>query len=165
MPSEDQPRSTLVTRVGRLFLLGSVALLALTLSQLLVLVSPAGPPQARPTQYGGISEALILLAASILLYASTMSVSFALLKRIAWARPAFIGMLGFGIVLNLARLLLSSLSDDQPELPSEGPAPYLMIMRVSTILDVLVPLATIVFFAWLIVKLSSQAVRAEFSRG
>jgi hypothetical protein len=165
MRTDAPSHSALVTRVGRFFLLASCGLIAITISQLMVLLSPTAPPQARPTHYAGIQETLMFLAALLLLYALTLSVSFALLKRISWARPAFIGILALGIVLNLARLVFNTLVAGETELPTEGPAPYLAILRASSVLDVLVPVGLIAGFAWLIVKLNSATVRAEFERG
>jgi hypothetical protein len=164
MATEDHPRSTLITRVGRLFFFGSFALIAVTLSQLLVLLGPTGPAAARPMTYSGSSETLMFLSASLLLYALTLSSSFALLKRLVWARPAFIGILGVGIVLNVAKLVWSHFGPDQPALPAEGPAPYLFILRGASVLDVLLPLGTIAIFGWLIAKLNSAPIRDEFSR-
>ena len=165
MRVEDAPRSKLVTRVGQLFLLGSTALMGITASQLLVVFSPAAPEPARPMHYPGVSQAAVFLAALLLLYSLTLAVSFALLKRIAWARPALIVILGLGIALNLARLVWTTLGEYQEELPEDGPAKFQLILRVASVLDVLLPIALITAFAWLIVKLNSAAVRSEFEPG
>src|SRR5262245_51826469 len=125
---ENHPRSKLITRVGQLFLLGSTALLAITISQLLVLSDAIGSEPTPRAHYPGTQEAAILIAGQLLLYASTLLVSFALLKRFHWARPAFIAILVLGIALNVVKLIWSYFATDGNEpLPTDGPAPYLFI--------------------------------------
>ncbi len=162
MVNDDNLRSKLITRVGRLFLFGSTVLITITLSQLIVLFGTAAGSDAPQPAYPGIEESALVLVALLLVYVLTLAISFALLKRISWARPALMGLLGLGIVLNALKLGVGVLASDQPPPVAAGPAPLLWIVRVATTLDVLVPLALIAVFVWLIAKLGDPRVRAEF---
>lgn len=160
-----QQRSKFVTRVARVFSIGSLVLFAVTLGQLYLLLRPIEPSPVRAVIERGAPLTAMVLAALLLLYAITLSVSVALLRRISWALPAFVGILGLGIALNFGRLAWSVLRERQPEMPDEGPAAFLFLVRAATLLDVAVPIGTIVVFGWLILRLSRESVRAEFSRG
>jgi hypothetical protein len=144
------------------FLFGSTLLITITISQLLVLFGATTPDAVPAHEYAGLEESSVFLAALLLLYSLTLAVSFALLKRLSWARPALIGLLGVGIVLNALKLGFGVFISEPHPPPNEGPAPLLWIVRAATVLDVLLPLALIAVFAWLIAKLSNARVRAEF---
>ena len=100
--------------------------------------------------------AIALLALSIF----TLFVSVGLLRRSRWARPTFIVLMALGLLGHLF-----TLGVDRPRsatFPTEGPASYLRMLWFIRFLDIAYPIAACVLFAWIIIKLSSKAVRDEF---
>jgi hypothetical protein len=156
---DDWPRSTFVTRIGRAFLMGSLVLITITLTQLSLLFAP--PASFIETDSTNQTISWSLLLGSCALYTATLVVSWSLLKRRSWARSAFVGLMAFGIALNVAKLGARVLIP-APRPAMEGPAPYLFILRFASLTDVLFPFGVIALFAWIIVRLQSSPVRAEF---
>jgi hypothetical protein len=142
--------------------MGSCVLLTVTLTQLMVLgASPVELSGHEGGAAGTLGSWLLLLSFGVL-YVATLIAALALLKRWYWARPAFICFMAVGIVLNLAKLGIG-VCRPAPEQAMEGPPPYLLILRLASMTDVLLPIGTILLFGWIIVRLRSETVRAEFN--
>lgn len=105
--------------------------------------------------------------AFLLLSATMFTSSVALLKRKNWARIAFIIFLAFGIAWNIGSLFLqSAFFSSMPQMPSDAPPEFrAQFESMATVMLVAMSLFAIAFsvlFAWLIKRLVSPSIRAEF---
>ena len=99
-----------------------------------------------------------------LVSAVTLVASIGLLRRLNWARLLFIALLVLSIVWQVAGLALQqTIFSMLPAVPPEAGAPpveqFLHVMRVA---GVVLTLAFAVLFGWIIKRLVSPAVVAEF---
>lgn len=105
--------------------------------------------------------------AFFLLSATMFIFSAALLKRKNWARIAFIVFLAFGIAWNIGSLFLqSAFFSSMLQLPSDAPpefrAQFESMATVMLVATSLFAIALSALFAWLIKRLASPSIRAEF---
>lgn len=186
-PTLARPRSTFVTVVAWVFIIlsGFTALISL-LQNLMVAYMPRDlfdtamqdstfarviPPAARFM----FSHFQLLLLCMFILVALMLAASIGLLQRRNWARLVFIGLLGLGILYNLAGLVLqqSMLSSMTAQFPldsavsadsnlrstvqqfDEMMAGFRVVMYVVTI-------GFVALFGWIIAKLVSRPIREEF---
>lgn len=87
-----------------------------------------------------------------------------LLKRKNWARIIFIVLMALGIVWNLGGLAIQfTVFSSMPEMAGKGVPPefgYMMI--IMKIASVIMVLAFSVLYGWIIKKLTSAPIKAEF---
>jgi len=109
----------------------------------------------------------IFIAAFWSLSVLTFIAAIGLLWRKNWARLYFIAVLALGIVWNLAslwlqHLVLSVASTTMRNAPAEFTRQAEVFETIISIVSVAIAVGTAVLFAWLITRLLSRAVRAEF---
>jgi hypothetical protein len=102
---------------------------------------------------GGLVMSVFLLVASI-----------GLLKRRNWARIIFIVFMGFSVVWNVASVfLMPSLYSTMPMVPQAQGLPVLKVIQtVMSVFAVVMALAFTVLFGWIVKKLLSARIKAEF---
>ena len=101
--------------------------------------------------------------------------SIGLLRRRNWARLVFIGLLGFGIVYNIAALVLqqSMMSSFTPPFPidsvigadstfRETTQQFTQMMAGMRVVMFIFAIGFAALFAWIIAKLMSRPIRQEF---
>ncbi len=99
--------------------------------------------------------------------ATTLASSIGLLYRRNWARIVFIVMMGLGIAWNLLGLALGAFMltvvNGLPMHAAKGP-PFALGTMVAVVMafNALIALGFSALFAWIILKLRSPAIRAEF---
>ena len=105
---------------------------------------------------------LLVLVVSAISFVSAI----ALLKRKNWARIFFIVFMSLGIVWNLGGLVMQfAVFGSMPEVAGKGlPPEFENMMIVMKIASVITVLAFSALFGWIIKKLSSATIKAEFSR-
>ncbi len=102
----------------------------------------------------------------LLLSATSLVAAIGLLKRKNWARLLFIALMVLGIAWNLGGLVLHFTMFNQLPHMAQGDMPHDMgrMMGAMKIFTSLVALAFAGLFAWIIRKLTSAPIRAEFGR-
>ena len=100
----------------------------------------------------------------LLVSVTALVAAIGLLKRKNWARLAFIALMSLGVVWNVAGLAVQfSLLEQMPELSGQAvPAEFAAMMRIMQVVSVVMVLAFCALFVWLIRKLLSAPIRAEF---
>ncbi|MGA7828464.1 MAG: hypothetical protein WCA04_12420 [Geobacteraceae bacterium] len=102
----------------------------------------------------------------IFLVVSVTSVvsAIALLKRKNWARIVFIVLMSLGIAWNLGGLVLQfTLFNTIPQMAGMAvPAGFEAMMIIMKIANVLMVVAISILFGWIIKKLTSPLIKAEF---
>jgi hypothetical protein len=171
-------RSTFVTAVAVTFIVLSAGSTLIGIMQNLMFglllpadafdMSATAPPEGMPGfMVFMMSHMRLVFALVLALSAGTLVVSIGLLKRKAWARPAFIGVMALGIAWNLLGLVLQhsmmNFIGAQP-IPVEGGAPdFRSIMVVMQVFSLLFALAMSAAFGWIIYKLLQPQIAAEFA--
>lgn len=110
-------------------------------------------------------------AVGLTLSIGTLVAAVGLLLRLEWARRAFIAVVLLAIVANLAGLwlqqeLLQALIDhtlSRTPLPREAAGVFGGFATAARAAAVTLSLATCLLLAWIIARLSTQAVRQEFA--
>ncbi len=167
------PRSTFITALAWTFIVmaGFASLIAVAQNIMIQLMFPtdlALPPSTDASGVPAILDFLLghiryLFLAFLILSIGTLVAAIGLLKRRNWARLAFVGILGLGILWNLAGIALQQLVFASPDHPQAGGAPELermvMFMRVFS---ALFAVGLSLLLAWLVKRLLSAPVRAEF---
>lgn len=100
----------------------------------------------------------------LLVSATALVAAIGLLKRKNWARLAFIALMGLGIAWNVAGLAVQfTMLEQMPELAGQGvPQEFTTMLRIMQVFSVVMVLAFCTLFVWLIRKLRSAPIRAEF---
>jgi len=110
-----------------------------------------------------MSNPRLLFVLFLVVSASTLVASIGLLWRHNWARLFFIGLMVLGALWNLASLVMVFVM-----LQSFGIAPgdvfhlHDGMMAVMVVFQVVMVLALVALFAWIVRRLMSEAVRLEF---
>lgn len=99
------------------------------------------------------SNIRFLFLGLFLFFTITFTASIGLLRRKNWARLVFIGLMALGILWNVV-------GPEDPDFVQNFSRMF-MIMRIATAVLII---GLTVLFGWIIRKLSSPAVRAEFSK-
>jgi hypothetical protein len=104
---------------------------------------------------------LLFLAVS----ATSLVSAIALLKRKNWARVIFIALMSLGIVWNIAGVVLQfTMFNNIPEFANkDAPPEFENMMRLMQAASVIMVIAFTVLFGWIIKKLVSPQIRAEFN--
>lgn len=105
--------------------------------------------------------------AFLMVSAATLASAIGLLRRKEWARLAFIGLLSLGIVWNIAGIfiqhsMLGSAAMAPMHAPPEFRAEFERMAMMMGIFSVVFAVAVSVLFGWIIKRLCSAPVRAEF---
>jgi hypothetical protein len=108
-------------------------------------------------------EGLFLAVLVICVYA--LACSIGLLKRKDWARRGFLGLLAIGIVSGVAALVFQSVFlSEIANRPAASGQPHLRVLFfLMKVLAAVMVLALVVVFGWMIRKLTSPPIKAEFS--
>jgi hypothetical protein len=160
--------ATFVTVLGWVLIgVAGLAVLAVLLQTavftvLLAMPDPPAPPEGRVPPHLALPLRMLLgllVGFSVLVFASAI----AFLKRRGWARRTFVTLFALAIVVNVAALLLLVVSSGRPSPLELGTgdrfAPLVRMMAIPTGAAAVV---LSLLFAWLIKRLTSPAVRAEF---
>ena len=177
-PTAAVTESTFITVIAWIFIIGGAISVFISISSFFI-VGPTQEALFRDTAFtalppGGtkflIGHTLELIALAMLtLSVVTLVSSVGLLRRRNWARLLLIAMLGIGAVYLIANLFLQPWLESRLPLPSaqnpqdrafqEQWQSTVHTMRVSKgILSV----AVAALLAWVIARLSSRRIRAEF---
>lgn len=178
---ESQSRSTFVTVLAWIFIALSAfgTLIAILQSVMLatMFAEPdvarafAGPmPPEMPAPLGLLMRHLpLFFVAFLLVSVATLVASIGLLRRWNWARLLFVGLLALGILWNVGGLVVNwsvigAVQDTigAPTTPgAPDPRSFLVAMLVAS---VLLTLAFAALFGWIIKRLLSPSIAAEFRR-
>ena len=172
-------RSTFITVLAWLSIIGAAGATLVSLMQAAMYFLPfRDKVAAAPTHWPGteqmpalaqffFSHPEIFITAFWFLSVLTFISAVGLLWRKNWARVYFIVVLGLGIVWNLGSLWLqhqvlsvasTTMRSSSPEFTKEAE----VFETVFSIVSIAIAVGTAVLFAWLIARLLSRAVRAEF---
>ena len=107
---------------------------------------------------------MMLLAAVTMLVAS-----IGLLRRMNWARLIFIALLALGIAWNLGGLILqqvmmSSMTRTMGQVPPDFATEFETMRHVTLVFGAVMALGISFLFGWIIKRLTSAGIRAEFLR-
>jgi hypothetical protein len=113
------------------------------------------------------SHVRFFFAAFLVLSATMFVSSIALLKRKNWARITFICLLALGIIWNIGGLFLqNAFFSSMPPMPATAPpefrANFESMATIMLVVSSLFAIGFSVLFGWLIKRLTSANVRAEF---
>ena len=128
------------------------------------------PPQQMPAFFMFMFEHIRLFFLSFLaVSASTLVAAVGLLRRKNWARLVFVGILSLGIVWNVAGVLLqrtmfSSMGSFVPGAPQEFAAEFERMTYIMFVFSVLFAIGFSFLFGWLIRRLLSKTICAEFQQ-
>jgi hypothetical protein len=174
------PRSTFVTALAWVFIAlgGFSTLMAIMQNIMLAVMFPidemrsaveqAGEAHPIPAPYRFMAEYFWLFFVLFLVLSATTLVSaIGLLRRRNWARLVFIGMMAVGVLWNLTGLAMPFLMASwMPPMPEHGPAEFRdqfdLMWKIMMGFTILVGLAFAALFAWIINRLVSPDIRAEF---
>ncbi|GAB3032200.1 MULTISPECIES: DUF2127 domain-containing protein [Oleiagrimonas] len=174
----DNPpkRSTFVTVVAWIFIiLAGFATLIGTLQNILFATLMKGPafdqamhdmPHTSPVMQAIWSHFQLIAVVMLILAVMNLIASIGLLKRRNWARLLFIGLLGVGIAWQLAGMVLQHFAmasmqtqfADVPNMPDMH-----AFMTGIYAFAILQGLAISGVFIWIILRLISPRIRAEFA--
>jgi hypothetical protein len=178
--SSSQGRSTFVTVLAWILIVfaGFATFISLFQAAMITFAFPeakfwtdAGPVRGLENvppivRFMAANVALFFVAGWILFLATFIS-ALALLRRKNWARLYFVVLMSLGIVWNIAGLWLqfSVLSSFSPPVgaPPEFGRNFEVIRIVMGIANTVFALAVAVLFAWIIKRLLSPSIRAEFN--
>lgn len=129
---------------------------------LLAMPDPGAPPPDRTPPHLSLPLRMLLgllVGFSVLVFASAI----AFLKRKAWARRTFVTLFAVAIAVNAVALILLVVGGSRPSVLELGTgerfAPVARLMAVPAGVAVV---ALSILFGWLIRRLTSPAVRAQF---
>jgi len=104
---------------------------------------------------------IIPLFGILILFAFISSIG--LLKRKEWARKAFLFLLGFGILYTVAGSVFQAIFMKSMFHGADIPAEFHAITVFFIIFMIIFSVGFIFLFGWLFKKLSSEAIKTEFS--
>ena len=171
--SSAAPQSTFVSVLAWIVLIlnGFGVLMAAMQNIMVNLLMPTmmtKTPNAQAAAFG--LTAFRIFAICFLILAIFMTYcAYALLKRRNWARVAFIVICSFGIAWSVLGMLMFALGFGFGRMPTSGPqalppdmkAAFTAILVVTSIMGV----GMAVLLGWIIKRLRSPQIRAEFGRG
>ena len=180
MSGAPAARSTFVTTVAWIFIVlgGFTLLISLLQNVMIFLLFPvdemraamreADKAQPMPAGFRFVAEHFHwFFAAFLVVSAATFVSAIGLLRRRNWARCLFIGVMAFGILWNLPGLAMPFLmSSWMPPMPDQGPPEFqrqfTIMFTVIAAFTIVISLATIGLFGWIIKRLVSPGIRKEF---
>lgn len=180
LPALPPARSTFISVLAWIFIVftGFTTLIAILQNVMVALFFPVEEMQhaMRSAPHDGqvpaflsfmLGHIQLFFAGFLLLTASLFTTSVALLKRKNWARLAFMGFMGLAIAWNIVGLVLqvffvTTLSPVGA--PVEFQAHVKIITSIILIVSSIMAIGMSVLFGWIIKRLASPAIKAEFQR-
>ena len=172
--ADGNVRSTFVTVVAWVFIIlsGFVSLIALLQNVMVQFMFPRddlikalenNPAAANMSTMDRLmlTGFEFFLAAFLVIALVSFASAVGLLRRKNWARRLFIGVLSIGVLVNLAGLILQmtlwSAGSD-----SDLPADFQTMRMVIQVFNSLIAVTLVAVCAWLVWKLMSPQIKAEF---
>jgi len=174
VPQDRQPQSTFVTVLAWIFIiLSAFSTLISALQNLMfflifpkfrmdeILQTPELASKIPPIHRFMFSHVQLLMPAMLLIFVLTLVSAIALLKRKNWARIVFIALMSLGIVYSVAMLfLLPGFSEQMPHGP--GSQEFGVAFSIMRVFVTAFSLGLAALFGWIMWKLLSRPIRAEF---
>lgn len=177
------PKSAFVTVVAWIFIVfsGFVTFISI-LQNLMVMLMPRGlfTQALQDTTFTRAMPAgprfmfahfQLMVALMLVICIATLISAIGLLRRQNWARIIFVGILGLGVAYNIAALffqqtMMRSFGGGFPADSAFGPSAQQFQHVLSTMRATMFvfAIAFVALFCWIIVKLLSAPIRAEFVR-
>jgi hypothetical protein len=175
------PRSTFVTAVAWLFiaLAGFSTLVSLLQNLMVTFLFPAdmleqvGLQGKNAPRIPPVAEFLLqnfrgLVFAMLLVTLAMLTASIGLLLRRNWARLLFVALLGLGIAWNIGGLAIAyAFFSEMMQVPVNAPKDFAdgfeLMSKVMMVFQVLVAVGISALLGWIMKKLLSDEIRAEFS--
>jgi len=181
-PSATVPsRSTFVTVLAWIFIAGAGMVVFIAILQAIMFVFVFPPTDEilsasrMPPEFQQMPAVFRFMVENVFLFfvlfwslaVVTLFAAIGLLYRKNWARLGFIGLMGFAILWNLGGLWLQhAMFSSFPAIPASAPPDFAagfetaaIVMRIGS---VVFAVGVSVLFAWIIKRLSSKSIRAEF---
>ena len=121
-------------------------------------------PELAKALFGHIQYVFLF---TFLFAAAALAASIGLLHRRNWARLAFVGLLTLGICWNLFSLVIQQAMMSSMQVPLSQPGAsvpdFATMFRFMRVFMIVIALGLSVLFAWLISRLVSRPVKAEFA--
>lgn len=170
------PRSPFVTAVAWVFiaLAGSATFIAILQNIMIGLMVPVDAMRDAEQMKDMPAFAKFLLSHPQVIFGSFLTVSavtlvsaIGLLRRKNWARFFFIGIMGLGILWNVASIALPFfIFSSMPPVPEHATedfgATFEILWKVMTAFSVVMALVFTGLFGWIIKRLSSHEIKREF---
>lgn len=182
MSDLSPPRSSFVTTIAWIFIVlaGFSTVIGLMQTLMLHFVFPLEEMKAQMAQ-DPASEHMPPLARVMFDYfewavfaffglsAGLCASAIGLLKRQNWARLVFIGLMGLGVVWNLAGLLLQQkFMAQMPPMPADAPRRFqeqmASMQTLMSVFSLVIGLGFAALFGWIAWRLRSPTVIAEFRK-
>ena len=160
------PRSTFVTVLAWILIgINALGVLSAVAQNLVLMFLPQWLGDPQDLNFGAMFGPLRVLAMLLLFFAALMTyASYAFLLRRDWARRLFVASFVLAIVMNVLWMIGLGWGMGGLTLPPqtvEG-VDVSGILRLLTVASFVFAFGTTVLFAWLVKRLSSPAVKAEF---
>ena len=172
-------RSTLVTGVAWIFIvLGAfAALVCLMQSIMIAVVFPHGVMPQIVSQGDALvrefarlifSHVQLIFISLLLIFVTTFAAAIGLLKRKNWARAVFIGLMSFGVLWNVASILLvyyflPSMSEVFTNQSPALQAQFNIMRNIAVVFSIAMFCGFVGLFGWIARRLASAEIRREFS--
>jgi len=144
-----------------LIILGSLYLLGFLVGILVLILLP--PFTGMEEELGQLPAiASVVGIVQVLLWAGFTFVSFSLLKRRNWARLTLIGLFGLCFVLTLLWVLLLFFNGQPAHVHQVDPQFQENMKAISQVIAVIFGGVFMALYLWLIKRLCSEPIRAEF---
>lgn len=108
------------------------------------------------------SNVRLFFLSFLVLSAVALVSAIGLLKRRNWSRLLFVGLFGLGILWNIAGVILQQVVISSMPTPAGAPPEFESAATFMLLFGVLFAAAFSALFGWLMFKLLSRRVRAEF---
>jgi hypothetical protein len=174
-PSNPPDRSTFVTAVAWVFigLAGFATLIAVLQNIMIAVMFPADAMREfheakdAPAFFRYMPPPQFFFGAFLAISAGTLVCAIGLLKRQNWARLIFIGIMVLGILWNVAGVAIPFLMFGlMPPMPEHAPSDFRdsfdVMWKVMTAFTILMAIAFIWLFGWIIKRLVSAEIKREF---
>lgn len=180
-PGSGQPRSSFVTVIAWIFIVisGFTTFISLLQNILINTVFPfekfqeakASAPKMPPMFDFMFDHFRFFFLAFLLVSVVELVCAIGLLRRLNWARLMFVGILALGIVWTVGGLMLQHFMmdsmmrfqmDTAPSMPPDFEAQMKGMMIAVRVFSALFALGFAVLYAWIIKRLLSPSIAAEF---
>ena len=171
-------RTALVTGIAWIFIVlgGFAAFVCLMQSVMIAVVFPHGVMPQTVTQGDALvrefarlilNHVQLIFLSLLLIFVATFAVAIGLLKRQNWARVVFIGLMGFGIVWNVASIILvyyfsPSMSEAFTNRLPALQAQFNILRNIAVVFSLAMFSGFIALFGWIARRLLSEEIRREF---
>lgn len=174
-------RSNFVTVLAWIFIAfaGFATFIALLQNVMIAFVFPLDDIHARASMDAAKMPAFFAFAIDhlrwffltfLLVSATTFVAAIGLLRRWNWARLLFIAILGLGVIWNIGGIALQQFMMSSMPMPMPPNAPkdfadgFDVMRKIIVVFSAFMGIGFAVLYGWLIRKLLSPAIRAEFTR-